>query len=480
MDCFRRFRLDALAVEEEAEAPAELDDAWKSSTEPDADQTPADEADQLALAARLRKAKHVQIYDDSSHCLRGTDFPRSVWMCLLRLRAEGHGGWVVGGAVRDLLLSTPPKDFDIVTTATPNQVKKLFRQCRIVGKRFPIVHVSLGNDLLEVSSFGTRADQDLIPPDAAALLQSKDNGSKEEAVWRDRTRLWSTALQVNSAARDFTCNALFYDPFSRILLDYVGGMHDCRLRRLRTVAEPHASFAEDPCRLLRAVRHAARAGLKIDASTRKAMRAQADLMHSVNQSRLMLEVTELLSRGYAAASMRLLWQLHLLDPLFPSLAQRFHAAKLPRDPGRAAAQQDLVFGVLEELDRVASPQRPVSPAVVAACLAAPHVAEVAQASRAAAGSPEAEARLPIAAGEHWPDAPGSQVPVSYAEAVSLGMQRLLERPAGSVSSPVPIGKEAMQRGLKLLHVEMQTRHEVVASAASQARKHPKASQEWSP
>ena len=166
------------------------------------------------------------------------------------------------------------------------QVKKLFRQCRIVGKRFPIAHVTLGDDLLEVSSFCTRADRDLIPPDAAALLGSKarcllacsdmacrlqvrrltaaapsqDHASKEQAVRRDRTRLWATALQVNAEARDFTVNALYYDPFNRLLLDYVGGAHDCRLRRLRTVAEPHASFAEDPCRLLRAVRHAARTG----------------------------------------------------------------------------------------------------------------------------------------------------------------------------------------------------------------------------
>ena len=95
-------------------------------------------------------------------------------------------------------------------------------------------------------------------PTAVTTLQ--DQASKEQAVRRDRTRLWATALQVNAEARDFTVNALYYDPFNRLLLDYVGGAHDCKLRRLRTVAEPNASFAEDPCRLLRAVRHAARTG----------------------------------------------------------------------------------------------------------------------------------------------------------------------------------------------------------------------------
>ncbi|BDA44328.1 probable poly(A) polymerase I [Coccomyxa sp. Obi] len=322
------------------------------------------------------------ILDDSMHPIRPHDIPRGVWTVLLRLRGAGHEGYLVGGAVRDLLLRSKPKDFDILTTATPVQVKRLFGNCRIIGKRFPIVHVYADGICLEVSSFGTRARRELIPPDAAAFLPRHKPHDKGRRRGKEATSapvaaaqpelLWSAARVENALARDFTCNAIMFDPFSALVLDYAGGFRDCQRRILRTVIDPETSFRDDPARILRAVRHAARVGLTIEEKTAQAMVAQAGEVLKLPSSRLLMEAQALFSYGAAAASLRLLWRYRLLDVLAPPLAARFTHRRVPRNPRRPVSSEP-VLQLLEELDGKVQPHHPIDWTVWTAVMIAPLV-----------------------------------------------------------------------------------------------------------
>ncbi|CAL8470290.1 g9832 [Coccomyxa elongata] len=316
------------------------------------------------------------------HPIRPHDIPRGVWTVLLRLRGAGHEGYLVGGAVRDLLLRSKPKDFDILTTATPVQVKRLFGNCRIIGKRFPIVHVYADGICLEVSSFGTRARREIIPPDAAAFLPRHKPHDKGRRRGREAASspvaaaqpelLWSAARVENALARDFTCNAIMFDPFSALVLDYAGGFRDCQRRVLRTVIDSETSFREDPARILRAVRHAARVGLAIEEKTAQAMVAQAGEVLKLPGGRLLMEAQALFSYGAAAASLRLLWRYRLLDVLAPPLAARFTHRRVPRNPRRTVSSEP-VLQLLEELDCKVQPHNPIDWMVWTAVMVAPLV-----------------------------------------------------------------------------------------------------------
>ncbi|EIE26242.1 hypothetical protein COCSUDRAFT_83617 [Coccomyxa subellipsoidea C-169] len=292
-----------------------------------------------------------------------------------------------------------PKDFDILTTATPVQIKRLFGSCRIIGKRFPIVHVYADGACLEVSSFGTRANRELIPQDAAAFLPRhkphdkgkagrKPGAGMPAAAGARPEVLWASARVDNAMARDFTCNAIMFDPFSALLLDYAGGFRDCQRRVLRTVIDPETSFSDDPARMLRAVRHAARVGLTIEEKTGQAMVGKAGEVLKLPGSRLLMEAQALFSYGAAAASLRLLWRYRLLDLLVPPLAERFTRRRLPRNPRRPVSEP--VLDLLEQLDAKMQPHLPIDWTVWAAVMVAPLVTDALgaaqRAKRAKAGS----------------------------------------------------------------------------------------------
>ena len=240
------------------------------------------------------------------------------------LHAQGHQAYVVGGAVRDLLLGLRPKDFDVATDAYPEEVHKLFRRSRLIGKRFKLVHVMFGEETVEVSTFRARTPAET--DEHGRVLRDNIYGTRED----------------DSIRRDFTINALYYDPASEALLDYHNGLRDLQRKSVRIIGDARARYREDPLRMLRAVRFAAKAGFSIDERTRKPIRELAHLLGNVPPSRVYEEMQKLLLSGHAATGLRELRSeglhhglLPLLDVIFEQpMGERFVTLALEQTDGR--------------------------------------------------------------------------------------------------------------------------------------------------
>ncbi|MFT5644355.1 MAG: poly(A) polymerase [Janthinobacterium sp.] len=219
------------------------------------------------------------------------------------LQEAGFQAFVVGGAVRDLLLGVKPKDFDIATNATPEQVKRLFRRAFIIGRRFQIVHVMFGQDLLEVTTF-RGAGSDASPKDEhGRVLRDNNFGLQHEDALR----------------RDFTINAMYYNPATQQVLDYHGGIADIRAKTLRIIGQPEARYREDPVRMLRVVRFAARLKFTIEPSTAAPIQVMAPLINNVPAPRVFDEMLKLLMSGHALACLLQLRKEGLHHGLLPLL-----------------------------------------------------------------------------------------------------------------------------------------------------------------
>ena len=228
------------------------------------------------------------------------------------LQAKGYAAFVVGGAVRDLLLKRAPKDFDVATSATPEEVRGLFRRSRIIGRRFQIVHVMCGRETVEVSTF--RAGHDTIDDNSGAEKGKTDEHGR---ILRDNV---FGNQQQDATRRDLSINALFYDPTTQQVHDYHGGVKDLRERRLRMIGDATQRYREDPVRMLRAVRFAAALDFEIDTATRKPISELADLLQNVPPARLFDEMLKLLLSGHAVETVKRLRKdglHHGLLPPFP-------------------------------------------------------------------------------------------------------------------------------------------------------------------
>jgi poly(A) polymerase len=221
------------------------------------------------------------------------------------LQSAGFDAYIVGGAVRDLLLEFKPKDFDIATNAEPEAVNKIFRRSRIIGKRFRLVHVLWGRETIEVSTFRGHHDNvgDASVNDTGRILRDNIFGSLEDDAVR----------------RDFTANALYYNPKTQEVLDFHDGVADVKARLLRMIGDPKKRYQEDPVRMLRAVRLSAKLGLKIDKATEKPIAEMADLLQDVPPSRLFDEMLKLFLSGHAIESINILRAQHLHHGLLPLL-----------------------------------------------------------------------------------------------------------------------------------------------------------------
>ena len=233
-------------------------------------------------------------------------FSPATIMVLDTLRQAGFAAYVVGGGVRDLLLKLKPKDFDVVTDAHPEEVQQLFKHSRIIGKRFQLVHIRHRGELIEVSTF--RAHKTLTNASVAQMdgTPQSDNefGSLEEDAWR----------------RDFPINALYYDHLEHNILDFTGGMLDIQKRKLRVIGDPTQRFHEDPVRILRAIRLAAKLGFNIEHSCEMAIYSLSHLLHQVPPSRLFDELLKLLFHGYAEKTYACLQKYDCFKELFPDVA----------------------------------------------------------------------------------------------------------------------------------------------------------------
>ena len=222
------------------------------------------------------------------------------------LQKAGFEAYIVGGAVRDLLLNRIPKDFDVATDATPEEVNRVFRRSRIIGRRFRLVHVLFGDETIEVSTFRgshLEASGDSKVTDSGRIVRDNVFGS----------------IVDDAVRRDFTANALYYDPTSQEVLDFHNGFADIKAGVLRIIGKPETRYAEDPVRMLRAVRLSAKLGLKIDAATMAPIAKMADLLQDVPPSRLFDEMLKLFLSGHAIESVSALREQHLHHGLLPML-----------------------------------------------------------------------------------------------------------------------------------------------------------------
>ena len=258
------------------------------------------------------------------------------------LADHGHAAYVVGGAVRDLLLNIEPKDFDIATDARPEQIKPLFRRALLIGRRFRLVHVMLGPETLEVSTFRGADVKTAEKNEHGRVLRDNVFGTVEEDARR----------------RDFTVNALYFDCRTGEVIDYHGGLADLKKRALRIIGNPETRFREDPVRMLRAVRLGAKLGLTIESSTRSPIKRLAPLLEHVPPPRLFEEMLKLLLSGHANACLRQLRHEGLHKGLLPLLDVILDQPLGERFVTLALAQTD---------ERVLA-DRPVSPAFLFAAL----------------------------------------------------------------------------------------------------------------
>lgn len=253
--------------------------------------------------AKLRRT----VISRDQHTISRKNISHAALKTLYRLREHGYEAYLVGGGVRDLLLGLHPKDFDITTAATPEQVKQLFGgQCQLIGRRFRLAHVRYGREVIEVATFRAHHSQ-------------SDNGqqarlSDEGMILRDN--VWGT-VEDDAERRDFTVNALYYtiDDFS--VLDFTGGLQDLEKKQLRLIGDPDTRYREDPVRMLRAVRLAAKLNFTIEAKTAAPIIPLAKLLDDISSHRLFDESQKILSSGYAERALALLEEYQLFSHLFP-------------------------------------------------------------------------------------------------------------------------------------------------------------------
>ncbi len=290
----------------------------------------------LAGKPRTRRApKHIPV---SEHGIDRSLVSRAAIRTCEALQAAGFRAYIVGGAVRDLLLGIAPKDFDVATDATPEQIKSHFRRAIIIGRRFRLVHVMFGGETIETSTFRALGAGERDTDEHGRVLADNTFGEQHE----------------DAARRDFTVNALYYDPTRQEVLDYHDGVRDVRRRRLRIIGNPEARYREDPVRMLRAVRFAAKLGFEIDPATREPIGRLAPLIENVPAARLFDEMLKLLTSGHAVGCIERLRAEGLHHGVLPLLdvildqpeGERFIMLALSRTDERVRAGKHIAPGFL--------------------------------------------------------------------------------------------------------------------------------------
>lgn len=248
----------------------------------------------------------TRIIEFDEHGIRSDRVSANACKVVERLHEAGHLAYVVGGSIRDLVLGHEPKDFDVATNATPEEVRNVFRNARLIGRRFRLAHVRFGREIIEVATFrgsGEGGDDEHRELDAGRLVRDNVWGSEVEDARR----------------RDFTVNALMYDPESGTIRDHVGGYDDLINRRLRLIGDPVTRYREDPVRLLRAIRFMVKLDLTFDPDTAGPIVSMAPLLHDIPPARLFDEILKLFFSGQAWPTYQALVRHALWEPLFPGL-----------------------------------------------------------------------------------------------------------------------------------------------------------------
>ena len=260
-----------------------------------------------------------RIIPRAAHNVTRAEFSKSALKVLYRLNQAGYQAFLVGGCVRDAMLELHPKDFDVATDATPEQVKALFGNCRLIGRRFRLAHVRFGREIIEVATFRAAAiheHEDASQDDEGRILRDNVYGSIDEDVWR----------------RDFTCNALYYNIADFSIWDYTGGFDHIKEKRIVLIGDPEKRMREDPVRMLRGIRFAAKLGFEIDEPVVKAIDHHSHLLTNVPAARLFDEFLKLFQGGNAERTFDLLHDHGLFREMFPAtdveLAEDPHSCAL--------------------------------------------------------------------------------------------------------------------------------------------------------
>jgi len=285
------------------------------------------------------------VIDRSDHPISRRRIPENVLKVLYRLHRSGYRAYLCGGSVRDLLMSGTPKDFDLATDAHPAEIRRLFRNSRIIGRRFRLVHIIFQDMLVEVATFRREPER---ADDVEELLITDDN-------------TFGSPLQ-DARRRDFTINALFYNIADFSVIDYVGGLEDLEAKRVRVIGDPDVRFREDPVRMMRAIEFASRLDFEIEPATYDAILRHKNEILKASAPRVSEEILELLRRGWSRGAIRLMVSTGLLDPLVPEVYKAIAGDRAP-----------YFWKMLEVLDRTVQAGRKISDPVLLSVLFLPWI-----------------------------------------------------------------------------------------------------------
>ncbi|MCS5710211.1 polynucleotide adenylyltransferase PcnB [Candidatus Berkiella aquae] len=283
----------------------------------------------------------------SQHGISRKEISENALKVLYRLNKHGYEAYLVGGSVRDLLLGLHPKDFDVVTNAKPEEVRRVFRNCRLIGRRFRLAHVYFGHDIIEVATFRGKTDapsEDISHSEQGMILRDNVYGTIAEDVWR----------------RDFTINALYYNIADFSIVDYVGGFADLKAKRMRMIGDVKQRYREDPVRILRAVRFAAKANIELSKELTQPIAELKELLHHISSARLFEEVMKMFHSGVASRIYQELKTNGLLAELFPITDDSIKKNVHPMDA--------LLGIVFQSTDNRIRAEKPVTPSFIVAAL----------------------------------------------------------------------------------------------------------------
>lgn len=298
-------------------------------------------------SSRPRSGPQPNLIARADHCISRRDISHGALRVLYRLNESGYSAFLVGGAVRDLLLGGHPKDFDIATNATPEQVRGLFRNCRLIGRRFRLAHVVFGKEIVEVATF----------------RGSEDNGTGDRHVVDGRILRDNVygSIEEDTIRRDFTVNALYYDISDFSVRDDIGGLADLKARQMRLIGDPELRYREDPVRMLRAARLAAKLEFDIAPEASAPFAKLGDLLAEASTARLFDETLKLFLGGHGLASFRTLERYGLLSAIFPATSR---SLKGPN----ADSFRTLIEKTLENTDTRVRSGKSVTPAFLFAAI----------------------------------------------------------------------------------------------------------------
>ena len=266
----------------------------------------------LMFSFLKRKAKVPVVYKRSEHCISRKNIDPDALKVLYRLSSLGYTAYLVGGGVRDLLMGRTPKDFDVGTSAKPNEVRHAFRNCFLIGRRFRLAHVRFGDKVIETATFRQNSQTvgEIIEHAAEGPLEDNTFGTPETDAYR----------------RDFTVNGLFYDIKDFSVIDWVGGMKDIEQKVIRSIGNPEIRFREDPVRMMRAIKFSSRLGFTIERKTAQAMKKLHSCILTAAVPRVCEEVFRMFSYGHSAEAFRQMWECGMLGDLLPELSAHITAS----------------------------------------------------------------------------------------------------------------------------------------------------------